>query len=59
MKKQSFKNLKLNKKLISKLDVNSVVGGTGVSGACTSSLIPLQCVFACATQETVCASLEC
>jgi len=62
MKKQHLKNLKLNKKTIVKFEKETITGGMftlALSCHCASSLVPLECIFACATQKTVCASIEC
>ena len=45
MKKQKLNRLKLNKKSISNLKEATIKGG--VSGLCTSSIVPLECPFAC------------
>ena len=47
MKKVNFKNLKLVKETISTLKIEDIKGG--LSGLCTSSNIPVECYFQCAT----------
>lgn len=58
MKKKQLKKLKLNKNTVSRLSAQKIKGG-GVSGACGSSFLPLQCPLGCATAVTVCATNDC